>query len=123
MTLARAPNVVLSTRAASGTTPSARFAARTRRRALEVSPSPLEPPPGTAQDPIVGGKAAQDAARKALQGAMGGKRDVLSQFDGGQRGGPLDWFLTAETAATESAGEENRGLDRRRRGVLTLFNP
>ena len=44
-------------------------------------------------DPISAREKA-DAARKALQGALGNKRDVLSKFDGGGKGGgPLDWFF------------------------------
>jgi len=52
---------------------------------------------GAADDgsnPYVGRKEAQEAARKALMGALGNKRDVLSQFDnGGKGGGPIDWFF------------------------------
>ena len=91
MTLARAPNVVLSTRAASSSTPSARFRrANAPPRARGFALTPRASAGDGAQDPIIGGKAAQDAARKALQGAMGGKRDVLSQFDGGGGGGDGD---------------------------------
>jgi hypothetical protein len=44
-------------------------------------------------DPISARQKAE-AARKALQGALGNKRDVLSKFDGGGKGGgPLDWFF------------------------------
>ena len=128
MTLARAPNVVLSTRAASSSTPSARFRrANAPPRARGFALAPRASAGDGAQDPIIGGKAAQDAARKALQGAMGGKRDVLSQFDGGGGGrGPLDWFFGG------GGGDGDDGSPQARKiagwivavaAFLTLFKP
>ena len=84
---------------------------------------------GGADGPIVGGKAAQDAARKALAGALGGKRDVLSQFDGGGKGGgPLDWFFGGGGGGDD--GDESSQLARKISfwvflviAVLMLFKP
>ena len=99
------------------------------RASVVTRASPAGDAAGDAPDgPIVGGKAAQDAARKALAGAFGGKRDVLSQFDGGGKGGgPLDWFFGGGGG---DDGDESSQLARKISfwvflviAVLMLFKP
>ena len=89
----------------STTAANAPVSALARRRASRASRARGLPPTvprasadGGASDdapnPYVGRKDAEAAARKALMGAIGNKRDVLSKFDGGGKGGgPLDWFF------------------------------
>ena len=68
-----------------------------RARGLPLVPRASSADGGAADDapnPIIGRKDAEAAARNALMGAIGNKRDVLSKFDGGGKGGgPLDWFF------------------------------
>ena len=81
---------------------------------------------GADENPYVDRKAAAEAARKALQGALGNKRDVLARFDrGGGGGGPIDWFFGGG-----GGGDDGSRGARRIAGwmflaflVLVLFKP
>mmetsp|Transcript_5263 Transcript_5263/g.20498 ORF Transcript_5263/g.20498 Transcript_5263/m.20498 type:complete len:282 (+) Transcript_5263:2238-3083(+) len=110
--VARAVRIVAraSTRAPTRAGASARpsHPSRSRFPARGLSPVCRSSASGDGVPDPISAREKAEAARKALQGALGNKRDVLSKFDGGGKGGgPLDWFFGGGGGDDDECDEED----------------
>ena len=103
--------------------PSARARVARRRASLVRVQSSAD---GAGDTPFIDRKSAQEAARKALQGALGGKAEKkLRALDGGGPRGPIDWFFGGGGGGGGGDGDARKiaGWIFIVFAVLTLFKP